>query len=204
MSDVLKLKPNYIQRAVETDSVGEDDHWSANGLYRHLCMLEGLVPRTVSVDVESPFLKVHWPERSCGTLVDKCVLFPCCLLVVWEFKFKICSQRWAKWSAYRTRPYYHQLFVWLCQHHSNIDHWSTCRWDLSLVIHKFLFHSFLAELLLTSRPQLKGLLVQDHALFVMEVKGRDRPESHIPQAICEMYACARHIKWVNFKASYPL
>jgi hypothetical protein len=60
VSDVLKLKPNYIQRAAETDSVGEDDHWSANGLYRHLCMLEGLVPRRVSVlDVESSFLKVH-------------------------------------------------------------------------------------------------------------------------------------------------
>jgi len=61
-SDVLKLKPNCTLYAAETDSIGEDDHWSANGLYRHLCMLEGLVPQTVSVlnvQVESLFLKVH-------------------------------------------------------------------------------------------------------------------------------------------------
>ena len=61
-SDILKLKPNCTSHAAETHSIGEDDHWSANGLYHHLCMLEGLVPDTVSVlnvQVESPFLKVN-------------------------------------------------------------------------------------------------------------------------------------------------
>ena len=46
--DILKLKPNCTLRATETDSVGEDDRWSASGLYDHLCMLEGLVPLKVS------------------------------------------------------------------------------------------------------------------------------------------------------------
>ncbi len=46
-------------------------------------------------------------------------------------------------------------------------------------------------------PKLEALSVQDHAFFVMEAKGPNLLESFIPQAICEMYECARHIRWVN-------
>ena len=53
-SGELKLKHESRSRAVATDSVGEGEHWSSDGLYRHLCVLEGLVPRKVSMlDVES-------------------------------------------------------------------------------------------------------------------------------------------------------
>lgn len=69
----------------------------------------------------------------------------------------------------------------------------------SLFLHKVLFHSFLAEFLLMNGPgKLKTLSAQDHVLLVMEARGpNQRLESHVPQAICEMYACARHIRWVN-------
>ena len=56
----LSLKVVSRSRAAETDSVGMDEAWSADRLYRHLCFLEGLVPRMVSMlDIESgqPFPK---------------------------------------------------------------------------------------------------------------------------------------------------
>ncbi|KAG5650126.1 hypothetical protein H0H81_000599 [Sphagnurus paluster] len=44
-SGELKLKPESRSRALATDSVVEEELWSADGLYRHLCLLEGIVPR---------------------------------------------------------------------------------------------------------------------------------------------------------------
>ena len=46
-SQVLQFKANAITRGLATNSVGEGEHWSANGLVRHLRALEGLVPRMV-------------------------------------------------------------------------------------------------------------------------------------------------------------
>jgi hypothetical protein len=48
-SGVVELKDGSKLRAVETDSVGANEAWSADRLYHYLCFLEGLVPRTVSV-----------------------------------------------------------------------------------------------------------------------------------------------------------
>ena len=61
----LCLKTDSKSRAAKTDPVGEDQDWSADKLYRHLCFLENLVPRTVSmfnVEYGEPFLKVYEPE----------------------------------------------------------------------------------------------------------------------------------------------
>jgi hypothetical protein len=50
----LRLKTDSILRAKKTNSIGEDQDWSADRLYHHLSFLEGLVPQTVSIpDVKS-------------------------------------------------------------------------------------------------------------------------------------------------------
>lgn len=55
--------------------------------------------------------------------------------------------------------------------------------------------------LLFKNPKPKILSVQDHVLFVAEAKGPNQMlESHVPQAICEMYACAKYLKWVKFRS----
>jgi len=44
----LKLKKDYDVRVAATENLGKSEHWSSNGLYRHLCVLQKLVPRVVS------------------------------------------------------------------------------------------------------------------------------------------------------------
>ena len=48
-SGKLALKPGAKLHAAETDSIGKDELWSADGLYRHLCILKDLIPRMVSM-----------------------------------------------------------------------------------------------------------------------------------------------------------
>jgi hypothetical protein len=45
----LKLKTDYKSRVDATVELGTTEHWSSEGLYRHLCQLQTLVPRAVSV-----------------------------------------------------------------------------------------------------------------------------------------------------------
>ena len=45
----LKLKADYKVRVAATEELGMNEHWSSEGLYRHLCVLQKLVPRAVSV-----------------------------------------------------------------------------------------------------------------------------------------------------------
>jgi hypothetical protein len=44
-SGELELKDDHESRALQTDSLGEKEHWSSDGLYRHFLKLEDLVPR---------------------------------------------------------------------------------------------------------------------------------------------------------------
>ena len=46
---ILKLRPDFMLRAAKTDSIGTNEHWSAN----HLCLLEDIVPRTVNTYIET-------------------------------------------------------------------------------------------------------------------------------------------------------
>lgn len=41
----LKLKTDYKVRVAATEQLGMTEHWSSEGLYRHLCVLQKLVPR---------------------------------------------------------------------------------------------------------------------------------------------------------------
>ena len=45
----LLLKSNHAAVSTEMDKLGENVHWSANGLFEHLQLLERIVPRTVSL-----------------------------------------------------------------------------------------------------------------------------------------------------------
>ena len=45
----LKLKTNYKVRVAPTQELGMTEHWSSEGLYRHLRVLQKLVPRAVSM-----------------------------------------------------------------------------------------------------------------------------------------------------------
>ena len=45
----LKLKTDYKARVVATEKLGMTEHWSSEGLYRHLRVLQNLVPRAVGV-----------------------------------------------------------------------------------------------------------------------------------------------------------
>ena len=43
----IALKPDSEKRIVATTSLGKDELWSSANLYRHLLVLENLIPRTV-------------------------------------------------------------------------------------------------------------------------------------------------------------
>lgn len=42
---LLKLKADYNVRVAATKQLGKNEHWSSEGLYRHLCVLKKLIPR---------------------------------------------------------------------------------------------------------------------------------------------------------------
>jgi hypothetical protein len=44
----IQLKKDYETRAAATDLLGTAEHWSSEGLYRHLTVLQDLVPKAVS------------------------------------------------------------------------------------------------------------------------------------------------------------
>ena len=46
---LLKLKTVYKVRVAATQGLGITERWSSEGLYRHLCVLQKLVPRAVRV-----------------------------------------------------------------------------------------------------------------------------------------------------------
>jgi hypothetical protein len=47
-SGSLNLKGDYEDRMAATVELGKTEHWSSDGLYHHLCVLQKLVPRAVS------------------------------------------------------------------------------------------------------------------------------------------------------------
>jgi hypothetical protein len=55
----LKLKTDYKVRVAATEELGMTEHWSSEGLYRHLRVLQKLVPRAVSV------CEIKWAHMSC-------------------------------------------------------------------------------------------------------------------------------------------
>lgn len=44
----LNLKGDYEDRMAVTLELGKTEHWSSDDLYRHLCVLQKLIPREVS------------------------------------------------------------------------------------------------------------------------------------------------------------
>lgn len=46
--DSLNLKGDYEDGTAVTLELGKTEHWSSDGLYRHLRVLQKLVPRAVS------------------------------------------------------------------------------------------------------------------------------------------------------------
>jgi hypothetical protein len=64
--------------------------------------------------------------------------------------------------------------------------------------------SFSAEDLL-AKPRLGLLQAHDHTLFVSEAKTHNIPlEGHVPQAVCEMYACAKQLGSVGCLWCFPI
>lgn len=61
LSGSLKLKSDYNVRVAATERLGmTSEHWSSEGLYRHLCVLQKLVPRAARVPSGSiPFSSAH-------------------------------------------------------------------------------------------------------------------------------------------------
>ena len=49
LGGLLRMKMGYERRADEIEIVGTTEHWSSEGLYRHLCVLRELIPSPVSV-----------------------------------------------------------------------------------------------------------------------------------------------------------
>ena len=61
-SGILTLNSDCGLRAAKTDAIGKDEHWSGDALYSHLCLLERLGPRAMSmlnVGFRESFLKVR-------------------------------------------------------------------------------------------------------------------------------------------------
>ena len=55
----IKLKTDYKVRVAATDEFGKSEHWSSDGLYRHLLVLQKLVLRTLSV------CEIQWAHILC-------------------------------------------------------------------------------------------------------------------------------------------
>lgn len=146
-SGELRLKTDSHSRSAKTDSVGEAEDWSADRLYRHLCLLEGLVPRT---------------NEAATRLWINAFFFRVAFMLSGSSKFVLNVEQnvlsgFVNFTAISTTETHARYLL--------------------------------------QNPRLKKLPAQDHALFVTEAKGSDqRLASHIPRALGELYACAKHLE----------
>ncbi|TEB24583.1 hypothetical protein FA13DRAFT_1777814 [Coprinellus micaceus] len=152
----LELKSDYEARAKRGDALGATEHWSSQGLYRHLVVLQGLVPKA--------------NEAAARTWIE-------------AFFFRAAAML----------PPGKKLVLSLGQ---SVPPTTMISSNMTTV-GGFIDYTVVAangkdaEKFL-KRPNLKNLKEHDHALFVSEAKSKDVSlENHVPQATCEMYACAR-------------
>ncbi|KAF8797428.1 hypothetical protein BYT27DRAFT_7219210 [Phlegmacium glaucopus] len=129
----LKLKKDYDVRVAATENLGKTEHWSSDGLYRHLCVLQKLVPRVLVLNLEHsvpPTIVKPFSFTTLGGYID---------------------------------------YTAISASVSDAE-------------------DFLAK------PRLGILQDYDHTFFVSEAKTNNISlESHVPQAVCEMYACAKQL-----------
>ncbi|KAI0801402.1 hypothetical protein C8Q74DRAFT_489046 [Fomes fomentarius] len=175
----LELKNDLQPHLAKNDALGADGLWSADMLYRHLQYLEGLVPRQASFNhshiiaryISSPHncpFRMK-PQRVCGSMLSSTAL-PRWLQMArkWSSVLKgipsaILSDESPPVSGY-------------------IHHWAAIATS-PLQAARFLRY-----------PRVGDLRSEDSTLFVSEAKGPNQLlESHVPQAICEMYGCARTV-----------
>lgn len=155
----LKLKTDYKSRVDATVELGMTEHWSSEGLYRHLCQLQTLVPRA--------------NEAASRVWID-------------AFFFR----------ASAMVPQGRQLVLSVEQSVPT----TTVKPFSLITIGGYIDYTAIgvsasdAEKYLT-RPRLPVLLDLDHTLFVLEAKTSDISlENHVPQTVCEMYACAKQLR----------
>ncbi|KAM6502982.1 hypothetical protein JOM56_002959 [Amanita muscaria] len=148
----LTLKTDCQSLVTMTDDIGKTEHWSSEGLYRHLCLLQGLVPKVNEAAGRiwiNPFFfraaAMSPPGKDMVLSVEQDIL-----------------------AAVRPKGCIDYAVVMAPPSDTA----------------QFLRH-----------PTLQNLKQHKHTLFVSQAKSRDilSLDQHIPQAICEMYACAKQL-----------
>ncbi|PPQ74069.1 hypothetical protein CVT26_006950 [Gymnopilus dilepis] len=155
-SQVLQLKDDAITRGLATNTIGEGEHWSANGLVRHLRALEGLVPKM---------------NEAAARLWINALFFRVSTMIP-DGKKMIFS---VGQGALHSPQGFDTIF-------GSVN-------SIAIMTTMERARHFMR------RPQLPRLTAEDSALFVSEAKGPDqRLVNHVPQAVSEMYAFAKHME----------
>ncbi|KAF8327639.1 hypothetical protein F5887DRAFT_1083685 [Amanita rubescens] len=148
----LKLKTDYKVRVAATVELGMNEHWSSEGLYRHLCVLQKLIPRA--------------NEAASRAWIDS-FFFRASAMVSQGRQLVLSIEQ--RVPASTVKPF----------------SFST----IAIGVSASGAEKYLAW------PRLGVLQDFDHTLFVSEAKASNISlENHVPQAVCEMYACAKQLE----------
>ncbi|KAF8880207.1 hypothetical protein CPB84DRAFT_1828266 [Gymnopilus junonius] len=143
-TQILQLKLDAISRAVLAVSIGSDELWSADTLYRHLHMLEGLVPQKNEAAAR---LWINAFLYRVAAMTP--IYFPGC-------RIPHTLSGYIDWAVITTTK------------KNAVDY--------------------------LDNPYLQKLKKEDSALFISEAKDAEQGlSSHVPQALAEMYGCARTV-----------
>ncbi|KAN0078023.1 hypothetical protein V8E55_010080 [Tylopilus felleus] len=168
-SGFIVLQPNYEERVLATTSRGENELWSSQNLYRHLQLLESLVPRKTKA---SAHVWIH------------AFFFPASAMLPPDKR----SQHGTRCSSYNSQPVEFVNPFWICRLHRRSSKSTCCSYiclDLSPPPNSlFLLAVFL------SYPDLNGLRHMPSSFFVVETM-LFHASDHVPQAVREMYACGK-------------
>ncbi len=193
----LKLKTDVAPHLAKNDALGADGLWSADMLHRHLQHLEGLVPRTASFNHSHIIARYKLTTRS-------------------SLQNEAAARLWISAFFYRVAsmtPNGTKVVLSVAQGIPSailsdesppvsgyIHHWAAIATSPQKAGASVAFVSYLSTppqlfaALFLVKARVGDLRSEDSTLFISKAKGPNQLlESHVPQAICEMYACARTV-----------
>ncbi|KAM6489310.1 hypothetical protein JOM56_015211 [Amanita muscaria] len=153
----LKLKTDYKVRVAATEELGMTEHWSSEGLYRHLRVLQKLVPRNEAASrawIDSFFFRAS-------------AMMPQGKQLVLSLEQSVPATTVEPFSFSTIGGYIDYTAIEVSA--SGAENYLA--WSRLGVLQDF-----------------------DHTLFVSEAKASNISlENHVPQAVCEIYACAKQL-----------
>lgn len=202
---VLKMKEDYEERVAATVKLGKNEHWSSDGLYRHLCVLQKLVPKAVShhfilttgAYLYVEFIRMKHP-RGFGSIPSSSAHLQWC-------------HRASSWCSVSSTTSHLQLSNLIVPPPLEVTSTSLpllvvqAYWPEVNFLNDPFFSSFSAADLLSILRHQGFPQKLDHTLFVSEAKARTlNLEGNVPQAVSEMYACAKQRGSVGCLWCFPI